>query len=251
MTQRPPLTAIAQRQPLTRRSSSAMLTFRPVGHRRREAEAVLDDAPAATTKIGVLESRWEAGRNLSLRSVFDLVSACYGLGPDAYEYEMVGARAALAEALVRLSWEAEVEVIYLACHGDEDGRLALHSGELVSRTHLANMLAKCGPALKGVYLGTCFSGREELANFVLERCPNIKWLAGYSKEIDYVDSTALDMMFFSKWIASKGVGRRRLRRAVRALRPLAVGLMDHADGKGLGFSAFVRSQGRVVDLAHQ
>lgn len=55
-----------------------------------------------STSIGVLESRWQPGRNLSLRSVFDLISACYGLGPDAYEYEMVGARAALAEAMVRL-----------------------------------------------------------------------------------------------------------------------------------------------------
>ncbi|MCX7584887.1 hypothetical protein [Phenylobacterium sp. 58.2.17] len=251
MTRAPSSPVIALRQPLTRRSSLALPPSRLAGQRRRDIEAVPDGALAATTKIGVLESRWEAGRNLSLRSVFDLVSACYGLGPDAYEYEMVGARAALAEALIRLSWDAEVEVIYLACHGDEDGRLALHSGEFVSRTHLANMLAKCGPALKGVYLGTCFSGREDLASFVLERCPDIKWIAGYSKEIDYVDSTALDMMFFSKWIASAGVGRRRLRRAVSALRPLAAGLMDHAEGEGLGFSAFVRSQGRVVDLAHR
>lgn len=250
MTRMTSLTVLAPGQPLTRRSSSTILGGRPAAPRRRDAVAVLDGAQAASTNIGVLESRWEAGRNLSLRSVFDLVSACYGLGPDAYEYEMVGARAALAEALIRLSWDAEVEVIYLACHGDENGRLALHSGEQVSRTHLANMLMKCGPALKGVYLGACFSGREDLATFVLDRCPNIKWLAGYSKEIDYVDSTALDMMFFSKWIASDGVGRRRLRRAVSILRPLAAGLMDHADGEGLGFSAFVRSKGRVVDLAH-
>lgn len=142
-------------------------------------------------------------------------------------------------------------MLYLACHGDEDGRLALHGGERVSRTHLANVLARCGPALKGVFLGACFSGRQDLATFVLDRCPNIKWIAGYSEEIDYVDSTALDMMFFNKWLASDGVGLARLREAVITLRPLVGGLMDSSRAHGLGFSAFVRSNGRVIDLVER
>lgn len=95
--------------------------------------------------------------------------------------------------------DARTEVIYLATHGDET-RLSAMADTTISRAELRNQIATAN-ALKqihGLYLGTCLTGNLNTAKFILSGGTNLSWLAGYKKTVDWIDGSAIDMIFFHK-----------------------------------------------------
>lgn len=222
-----------------------------------------------STKIAVIESRWhnpsnDIERNTTVRPLFEFLANIHCGTHHAFEYEMVGKQPALDEALSRLARSRRVAVAYLAMHGNENG-LHLHGGGRVSRTHLRNSLRDIssarGARLRGLYLGSCLFGTPALARFLLERNVSVNWVAGYRESVDFVHSTALDLLFFNLWLAAKedhptyterqGVGVVADRLLVEALGLVRSRLENGDPNSGLGFSIFVRRQGRnggVKDL---
>lgn len=215
-----------------------------------------------STKIAVIESRWhnpsnDIERNTTVRPLFEfLANIHYGTHHD-FEYEMVGTASALDEALGRLARSRRVTVAYLAMHGGTNG-LHLHSGQRVTRTRLRNRLREIsgedGSKLRGLYLGACLFGTPQLAQFLLRREINITWIAGYQESVDFVHSTALDLLFFNTWLDVKQrnrgyTERQRIGAVADRLRAEAEGLIQtplengNADA-GLGFSIYVRRRGR-------
>jgi hypothetical protein len=199
---------------------------------------------AGVARFAVLESRWARRSALSVKPAFDLVLAAQGLPADTYEYEMVASRAALREAAIRITRSERAQVLYLACHGNRRGELVLHGGEVVSRDFLARTVALCGPSLRGLYLGACFAGRKAMAQAMFEQSPNLRWVMGYSREIDFIDSTALDMMFFRRWMDSPDRSVKRIKTIVADVMDLNASLVAR-DGDGLGFAAYVRQRDEI------
>lgn len=220
-------------------------------------------------KIAVVESRWhnpanEIQRNTTVRPLFEFLANIHCGTHHAFEYEMVGTQPALDEALSRLARSRRVAVAYLAMHGNSKG-LHLHGGQVVSRTHLRNTLrdisAAPGSKLRGLYLGSCLFGTPALATFLLARDVSVNWVAGYRESVDFVQSTALDLLFFNLWLAVKEdhpgyTERQRVGVVAERLLVEAPGLvkspLENGDANsGLGFSIFVRKKGRnggVKDL---
>ncbi len=215
-----------------------------------------------STKIAVIESRWhnpqnDIQRNTTVRPLFEFLANIHFGTHHAFEYEMVGTQPALDEALARLSRSRRVMVAYLAMHGNANG-LHLHSGQRVSRTHLRNTLrlisSTQGAKLRGLYLGACLFGTPALAQFLLSQNVSVNWVAGYGQSVDFVHSTALDMLFFNLWLEAKVTHRayterQRIGVVAERLRLEAPGLVRSPleNGNpyaGLGFSIFVRRQGR-------
>jgi len=233
------------RMDLVRKNNQAMAA---------RAASILPFHPAKTaadraqwTRIGVLESRWARRSSLSIRPFFEMISAAYGYGPDGYEYEMISSPAGLEEAAVRLSHHEKLRILYLGCHGDHSGALVMHGGETLSPRALAQLLSRCGPSLRGIYLGACFAGRRRVAREIFAHCPRLQWVAGYANSIDFLDSSALDILFFNRWLESKLMGLARLRETVDRLKPVVSGLLKKNEG-GLGFRVFVRSPSGAIDL---
>lgn len=204
------------------------------------------------SKVAVIESRWEARKNVSFRAIFDLLALNYSGDQHWYEYEMVGISSALAEAIIRLTKRKRAEVLYIGAHGGSDGSIALHSGETVPAKKLAAFLAKAGPGLRGVYLASCLTMNSNLAERILVSCPKIQWVAGYRRSVDYIDSSALDLIFFNWWCDDREEEppARKIIKVCDVLSRLVPGLVGQGEEEGLGFAVYtrVRGAGGVRDI---
>lgn len=228
------------------------------------------------TGIAVIESKWHGDgsvmrKNASVRPMFDMLCDLHFGNTHEYIYEMVATAPALKEAINRVAWDQDISTLYIAAHGDISG-LQLHGGDHVSRAKLCNMLWDEGGrrrSLSGLYLGSCEFGTREVAAFLLERDKQLRWVAGYVHAADFIEGTALDVMFFNLWLrhlseAPEARPREIVELVANDLSKTCRGLIntreengyhDHEDDEddalGMGFSIYVRgkgSKGGVVDL---
>jgi hypothetical protein len=73
--------------------------------------------------------------------------------------------------------------------------------------------ANTNGAIAGLYFGSCLVGTPRNASFWLTETPTTghKWIAGYTKSVDWVDSSAVDMIFWSKYLHERRTNRSRRR----------------------------------------
>ena len=150
--------------------------------------------------FSVIESRWWDSGNHSVRSLFEAVASIHYDNPSAFYYDMFADKSSLGSVLNSRGIDGQSEVIYLASHGDESG-VAPGSGSKISRAELRNILtyANSQKQIRGLFLGTCLTGNAKVANFLFKGAgTNLDWVAGYSNSVDWIDGSAIDMIFFSK-----------------------------------------------------
>lgn len=156
------------------------------------------------THIAALESRWYPDRNISVRGMFDLVVDIHTNSPHNYDYEMVGSRAAFVEALTRYMTRDTVHYVSVNCHGN-DHSLHMTNEETITQTVLRNCLIRAGDQMPsqiaGVHFGACSFVTQQLCEFLYDMDISPWWIAGYSRTIGFIESTALDFLFFNKIIA--------------------------------------------------
>lgn len=162
--------------------------------------------------------------------------------PNAYHYEMANSEAAIKEALPRIASYRECRFLYVATHGDWDG-LHLLNEELLSRIELRNLLARVhetkGSKLRGIHLGSCLFTMDRLANFLFEKDVGVTWIAGYSEHVDWIESSALDLLFFNELLKFEAeTDLAAIKNTAAKLKIAAPGLIEH-----LGFGIFVKGRG--------
>ena len=199
--------------------------------------------------LAVIESRWWGEGNDSVRGFFDTLVALRELEPNAYYYEMFNNRASLGEVVPRLA--RRVKAIYIAAHGDQNG---ISGAESLRRNDISRRafrdIIRAGVTqprggLDGVYVGSC--GFMNAANAIFlfenynERRVRIKWLTGYSKEIEFIDSTAIDIFFWNEYLALKqGTALQRARAVACKMR--TVFKREYLREK-MGFDILARARG--------
>ncbi|MBX9651062.1 MAG: hypothetical protein K2X57_28835 [Xanthobacteraceae bacterium] len=193
----------------------------------------------ASTGIAVIESNWWRGSNVSVRNLYDLIAEISCKNPNSYHYEMANTEAALKEAIERISSYRDCRYLSLAMHGDGNG---LRPGnENLSRTELRNVLKrirkKRGAKWNGIYMGTCLFGTHELAEFIFQAEVGIRWIAGYTEAIGWIESSAMDLLFFNELLNTEGTETQRIGSVANKLLTLAPGLVQN-----LGFGIYVRKQ---------
>jgi hypothetical protein len=203
-------------------------------------------------ELAVVESRWERKRNYSIRSIFDLISDLSYGDTHGYHYEMVNDEHAFKEIVSRLRQTRGIRALYIAAHGIRDGIRAsngnLIAKRLIFRT-LTRRLADESGSLDGVHFGACWFLDQRHAFNLLRRHgvgePGLWWVAGYSKVIDWIDSSALDMFFWQQYLNDeRGTALERINRCADAIRRLMPGA-----NKEMGFEIYTRStRGRVKGL---
>jgi hypothetical protein len=187
----------------------------------------------------VIESRWWDRSNTSVRGIFDLLSDLRTGSPHGYDYEMANSRAAFTESITRNMKKESCNYLYIASHGDAN-ELSLYNDENVTRAVLRNALKKDhgDRNLCGLYFGSCSFVNQDTANFFYEENITPWWIAGYSKKIDWISSTALDFMVFNKLLSG---GDQALDNPVPHIKKVARQLNQECAGlmKKLGFQIYL------------
>lgn len=201
----------------------------------------------------LLEGKWFSDKNVSVNDLFGpLFTVWTPNGRRSHHYEMFTNTSAFQAAVKYAMQNGAAHTIYIAAHGDENGLQGFHD-EGISRTVVRNTLNQEGTKKHGVYFGSCLFCTDKNARFILDKCARIQWVAGYTTEVDWIDSSALDLFFMRHFLfPSPGTGNKmpktdieRLKYAAKRIRqdmrPLATRLEFHV---------FIRSPGKAapVDL---
>ena len=100
------------------------------------------------------------------------------------------------------------KILYVATHGSKAGKLRTLERNIPIRT-LARILAPA-KSIVGLHLGSCNLGQPKILE-QLARKTSVSWVAAYDQEVPWLESTALDLLFWS-WIYAGGPRPTRNRR---------------------------------------
>jgi len=158
--------------------------------------------PKPKSQLAVLEGKWSEQTNISVKGLFDILSDINFKTPHSYIYEMFCDAAALNNIVSRMGDNNDIRYLYIGAHGNQTSISG--SGGNISRVQLRNTLIKLNAGtMEGLFLGSCLFGDKKNSRFLLNppnnNNPPIKWVAGYTKNIDWIDSSVLDMLFWNKF----------------------------------------------------
>lgn len=100
------------------------------------------------------------------------------------------------------------KIIYVATHGTRAGRLWTLE-EKIPIASLERILRPCR-SIVGLHLGSCNLGQAEILEQLVAKT-GVAWVAAYDGEVPWLESTALDLMFWS-WIYAGAPRPKRSRR---------------------------------------
>ena len=191
--------------------------------------------------LAVLEGKWSPKTNISVKSLFDLLSDLNFSSPHEYLYEMFCDDRSLENIIGRMGRARKVKFIYVGAHGT-NGSLHAPGGQ-VTRARLRNILGTLGPSsIQGLFLGSCLFAQPSNASFLLSppkgASAPLKWLAGYTTEVDWIDSSVLDLLFWNKFLNAGGSPIRKIESVSADLKRLVPGLI-----KDLGFCIYKKKKG--------
>jgi len=195
------------------------------------------------SQVAVIEGKWEKGRNLTVKSFFDFVCDLHFDSQHAYHYEMFNNASAFQEILPRMCKTANIRHVYIAAHGDDAG---IHgsNGEVISMTRIRNAVKELDNTegrLHSIYFGCCLFGQFRNIRDLLEASEQLRWIAGYTKAVSFVDSTLLDGLFWHHYInSSENTPLLRISDTYRRMKTDAPGLIQR-----LGFKVGVRDDRRT------
>ncbi len=153
--------------------------------------------------IAVIESKWGDADNKSIRGIYDLLSDIHFGDHHGYHYETINSKAAFDDGFIRCGLQHYY--ISINSHGSDDG-LCLHNDDRISRNEIRKCLQKVKENyyLFGIHFGACQFLDEEKVRYFYDKPINVAWVSGYSEEIDWVDSTAFDFLFFNRILKYHG-----------------------------------------------
>ena len=119
--------------------------------------------------------------------------------PFAYHYEMFNSADSLERIVKQVASSEDLFNIYIGAHGDET-RIDVPGKETITRSRLRNLLAKIqGVKLHGLFLGCCGFGKQ--VEYIASET-SLTWIAGYTKSIDWIHSSAMDLYFWNAYYLS-------------------------------------------------
>lgn len=150
--------------------------------------------------LAVIESRWWNKSNDSVRGLFDVLAGIHVDNPFGYHYEMFNTGDSLKELIPRIVRQRHIRHLYIAAHGDNTSIYGAGTQNKISRAVLSHILEKVRPRqLRGLFFGSCKFGLQTEA---LMARTGIAWIAGYTKEIDWIHSTLMDLLFWDAYYKS-------------------------------------------------
>lgn len=151
--------------------------------------------------------------------------------------------------------DSVTEVVYLGSHGNENN-IGPNAANVVTRAKFRNIVrdTNAGGQIKGLYFGTCLTGNEATARFLmLGADTQLDWMGGYRESVDWVDGSAIDMIFFGKLAHEYMLNSRRRRGKLSARRMAQIAATSllrivpgaHSD---YGFNMYFRENGNLTSM---
>jgi len=163
------------------------------------------------TGLAVAEARWWNNGNDSVRPLFETLAGIVEGNPHSVRYDMFVDESSLTKIIQELT-VGDFHSLYIGSHGNENAIGGLGDIE-ISRAKLRNMLrnSNSGGSISGLYFGSCLIGTAKNAAFWLTEAPTtgLQWVAGYTESVDWIDSSAIDMIFWSKYLHERKTNRSR------------------------------------------
>jgi hypothetical protein len=100
------------------------------------------------------------------------------------------------------------KILYVATHGSRAGKLWTLE-ETIPMNTFARIL-KPARSLVGLHLGSCNLGQPKILDGLVMKT-NLQWVAAYDQEVPWIESTTLDLLFWS-WIYAGAPRTVRFRR---------------------------------------
>jgi hypothetical protein len=164
------------------------------------------------TGLAVLEARWWEDGNDSVRPLFETLSGIVENNPHGFRYDMFADKSSLTTILEDIACDPIYHAIYIASHGDDNSIRGIGDNS-ISRVELRNIFRNCNKdaSISGLYFGSCLVANESNSRFLLTQTPKtgLDWVAGYNKAVDWIDSSAVDMVFWSKYLHERKTNRSR------------------------------------------
>ena len=149
--------------------------------------------------LAVIESRWWERSNDSVRGLFDMLAGIHHSNPFAYHYEMFNNTESLRDVISRVADNSDIRNVYVGAHGS-DAEIYGPGNERISRTVIGNTLEQLSAKkLHGLFFGCCGFGNQ-IEN--LAKRTNLTWIAGYTEDVDWVHSSAMDLFFWNAYYQS-------------------------------------------------
>lgn len=204
------------------------------------------------TGIAVIESKWWPNSNASVQGLFNTLSDIFCDNHHGYHYETANNHQTLKEVIARVGAMRKCRTLFIACHGDVKGLdISEKSKQYFTSKKLADAICKVsGSSVDGLYLSCCNFGSEKTAATILGSKAKVNWVAGYREEVDWMSSSAFDMLFFNVLLdkkhrkGKKTSDREQIEKVAKTVVEQAEGLISQ-----LGFQIYVKKKGGgVVDL---
>lgn len=134
------------------------------------------------------------------------------------------------------------KLLYIACHGS-NGQLSGLSKNL-NRTSIQQAV-QAARNISCVHFGSCLFGSEKNLEELMNAAPHLRWVAGYDKKVDWVDSTLFDILLWGR-IESRDEDShgRKTHTLANELMEQVEGLTDH-----LGFRFHYRYGDSIWELS--
>lgn len=190
--------------------------------------------PLNASRLAVLEGKWyptqKSRRNTSIRELFDFLCNIKFSDSQSYHYEMFNDEHAFHEIVERLKKQNGIHCIYVAAHGSEQG-IQGSNGECISLQKIDEAISSPDRGrFHGIYFGSCLLGQNSSLEQLLLGDKKITWVAGYGKEIDFIKSSALDLIFWHHYfMIPKSTPLNRIKNTSAWLNKLVPGLINELD----------------------
>jgi hypothetical protein len=149
------------------------------------------------TGLAVVESRWWDSGNDSVRPLFETLAGIIEGNPHSVRYDMFAEENSLASIIDDICADGAYHSLYVGLMGTSSIRRS--GGAEISRVKLRNILRNYNAKgqCSGLYFGSCLIATEKNAGFWLCDTPTtgLQWIGGYKTSVDWVDSSAIDMIF--------------------------------------------------------
>lgn len=87
------------------------------------------------------------------------------------------------------------KLLYIAAHAESGRILGLHK-KINFETIIKKL--KTSKNIHYLHFGSCSIGNEDNLTLLLDKVKHIKWVAGYNKSVDWIDSTIFDIMLLGR-----------------------------------------------------
>ena len=160
-------------------------------------------------KLAVMETAewYENDQITSIKAMFHILAQLEFKNPNSFLYSTFVNEISFKSTMEYFRDTPGFWYIYVGCHGRRwrDDKLVTPANDEISRTEI--LYRTNNRKFRGIFLSSCNS--DGIAEYVAGKAPYNIWVAGYGEEVDWIQSSAFEMLFWQQIFRAerRGLGK--------------------------------------------